>query len=184
MVIFCLAQQQIKTNPQGGNTMAKFTGLEGTLFVTCVEEAFVFYQNALGMVSIPHHGYDILSLNGQHFYNIFETPATEHDMLAETTFRSRHRLYANVELATEDELRHAVDALSTDGGKVLDVPRPLPWSPCAADVIDKYGVKWFLSLPMLAPPKGCLACVPIDETPSCDLCIRWTEEGFRCPKIR
>jgi len=163
--------------------MAKFTGLEGTLFVESVDEAFNFYKSALGMESIPHHGYDILSLNGEHFYNIFEATAEEHKMLAQTTVKSRHRLYANVELSTEDEVRHAVNALTTGGGRVLDAPRPLPWSPCAADVVDKYGVKWFISLPMLAPPEGCLACVPINEKLGCDLCIRWTEEGFICPKI-
>ena len=163
--------------------MGKLTGLEGTLFVASVENAFNFYKNALGMEAVPHHGYNILSLGGKHFYNIFEAPAEEHDMLTQTTFKSRHRLYANVELATEDEVRHAVDALAEDGGKILDPPRPLPWSPCAADVIDKYGVKWFISLPMLAPPKGCLACVPINETSGCDLCIRWVEEDFICPKI-
>jgi len=163
--------------------MAKFTGLEGALFVANVKEAFEFYKNALGMESVPHHGYDILSLGGEHFYNIFESPADEHNMLVQTTFKSRHRLCANVELATEDELRHAVDALTADGGRIIDSPRPLPWSPYAADVVDKYGVKWFISLPMLAPPDGCLACVPINETPGCDLCIRWKEEGFICPKI-
>jgi len=163
--------------------MARFTGLEGTLFVESVEEAFEFYKNALGMEAVPHHGYDILSLNGVHFYNIFEAPVAEHSMLAQTTFESRHRLYANVELTTEDEIRHAAYVLTSGGGKITDPPRPLPWSPCAADVVDKYGVKWFISLPMLASPQGCLACVPINETPGCDLCIRWAEEGFVCPKI-
>jgi len=163
--------------------MAKFTGLEGTLFVASVDEAFEFYKNALGMEAVPHHGYDILTLAGQHFYNIFEAPADEHQMLTQTTFKSRHRLFANVELTTEAEVQHAANALVTDGGKIIDSPRPLPWSPCAADVLDKYGVKWFISMPMLAPPQGCLACVPIGETPGCDLCIRWAEEGFVCPKI-
>jgi len=163
--------------------MARFTGLEGTLFVASVKEAFEFYKNSLGMEAVPHHGYDILSLDGKHFFNIFEATDEEHYMLAQTTFKSRHRLYANVELATEADVRRAADALAANGGKVIDMPRPLPWSPCAADVVDKYGVKWFISLPQFAPPKGCLACVLINETPGCDLCIRWGEESFACPKI-
>ena len=164
--------------------MAKFTGLEGTLFVENIKEAFDFYINALGMKAVPRHGYEILSLNGEHFYNIFEAPADKHDILAQTTFESRHRLYANIELATEDKVRHAVDVLTAGGGKIIDSPRPLPWSPCAADIMDKYGVKWFISLPMSAPLEGCLACVPTNETPGCDLCIRWAEEGLACPKIQ
>jgi len=124
--------------------MAKFTKLEGTLFVANVEAAFQFYKNALGMEAVSYHGYDILCLNEEYFYNIFEAPAEEHNMLVQTTFKSRHRLYANVELTTEAEVRHAVNLLTADGGKILDQPRPLPWSPCAADVIDKYGIKWFI----------------------------------------
>jgi len=163
--------------------MVRFTTLEGTLFVVNVEETFEFYKKALGMEPVPHHGYDILSLNGKHFYNIFEAPVEDHKMLVQTTFQSRHRLQAGVELSDEADVRNAVDILTADGGKILDPPRPLPWSQCAADVIDKYGVKWFISLPMLAPPEGCLACVPINEKPGCDLCIRWAEEGFNCPKL-
>jgi len=163
--------------------MAKFTGLEGTLYVANLAEAFAFYKNALGMESVPHHGYDILTLGGQHFFNIFEAPATDHDMLVQTTFASRHRLFANVEFATEAEIKKAAHALTASGGKVLDAPGPRPWSPCAADVLDHYGIKWFLSLPMHAPPEGCLACVPIGEVSGCDLCIRWAEDGFTCPKL-
>jgi len=163
--------------------MARFTRHEGTLFVENVEDAFEFYKNALGMEAVSHHGYDILSLNGEHFYNIFEAPAEEHDILAQTTFKSRHRLFTGIELTTKAEVHHAVNVLTAGGGKIIDPPKPLPWSPCAADVLDKYGVKWFISLPQLAPPKGCLACVPINETPGCNLCIRWAEDGFVCPKI-
>ena len=163
--------------------MTKFTSLEGHLYVRDVKEAFAFYGNALGMVAVPHHGYDILTLNGQHFYSIFEAPPEEHEMLLQATHKSSQRLKACVEVAAAEAVKAAAEALATDGGRINDPPRPLPWSACAADLVDKYGIEWFISTPCYAPPEGCLACVPINETPGCDLCIRWEAEGFICPKI-
>jgi len=163
--------------------VAKFTSLEGHLYVKNIKEAFAFYSNALGMEAVFHHGYDILTLDGKHFFSIFEAPAEEHEPLVQATHKSRYLLKACVEVAATDEVKAIANALTVDGGKITDPARPLPWSSCATDLVDKYGVEWFISVPMLAPPEGCLACVPIDEIPGCDLCIRWEEEGFVCPRI-
>jgi PhnB protein len=156
--------------------MPKFTSLEGHLYVNDIKEAFAFYGKALGMVAVPHHGYDILTLNGEHFFSIFESPDTP-------AYTSSQRLKACVEVATSDEVKEIANALASGGGHINDPPRPLPWSPCAVDLIDKYGIAWFISTPCFEPPKGCLACVPVNEKPGCDICIRWENEGFSCPKI-
>ncbi|MCL2372531.1 MAG: hypothetical protein FWC78_03920 [Defluviitaleaceae bacterium] len=60
--------------------MANFTSLEGHLYVKDVKEAFAFYGKALGMVAVPHHGYDILTLDGKHFFHIFEAAPTAQDI--------------------------------------------------------------------------------------------------------
>ena len=164
-------------------TMAKFTSLEGHLYVKSIKDAFEFYSKALGMIAIPYHGYDILTLNGKHFYSIFETPAEAQEMPVQPIYKSKHRLKACIEVATAEEVKATTEALTAGGGKINDPPRPLPWSSCAADLTDRYGIEWFISTPMITPPEGCLACVPINEIPGCDLCIRWDEEGFVCPKI-
>ena len=44
---------------------------------------------------------------------------------------------------TEDEIKHAYSMLVTEG----IIRRPLgslPWSVCSADVLDKYGVYWYI----------------------------------------
>ena len=49
------------------------------------------------------------------------------------------------------ELHRRAFTLLAEGGRVeLDICE-LPWSPCAAIVCDRYGVKWFLSLPQHKP---------------------------------
>ena len=164
--------------------MAKFTGLEGHLSVKNLEEAFSFYKRVFGMNQVPHHGYDILTLNGKHFYSIFEMSAEEakaYEMSSKTKF-CHMRLKACLEVETEREVQNIAQAVMDEGGKG-EPAGPRPWSPYAADVVDKYGVEWFISMPMHEPPEGCLACVPIDEEPGCDLCIRWSEVDFVCPKI-
>jgi len=172
----------LRANERDEN-MGKFTGLEGTLLVKDLNEAFAFYKKALGMKEVFHHGYNILELSGKHFYSIFQVSAEEHDMFIKMMNTASYRvLNAGVELETEAEVRNAFELLS-EGGKVIRAAGPLPWSPYAADIIDKYGVGWFISMPMLSPPAGCLACVPAGEEPGCDLCIRWLEDGFVCPKI-
>lgn len=52
---------------------------------------------------------------------------------------------------TRDELEHAFAILKNGGSVVLDICE-LPWSPCAAQVTDCFGVNWFLSMPQHRPP--------------------------------
>ena len=92
-------------------------------------------------------------------------------------------LNAGIEFQTENDVRNVFKLLS-DEGTVINPVEPRPWSACAADVIDKYGVGWFISTPMSSPPFGCLACVPEGEAAGCDLCVRWSEVDFICPKIK
>ena len=164
--------------------MAAFSGLEGTLLVKSLDEAFSFYKRIFGMKEVFHHGYNILELNGKHFYSIFEVPAEEHDLFIKMMFSVSYRvLNAGIEFQTENEVRNVFKLLS-DEGKVINPVEPRPWSACAADVIDKYGVGWFISTPMSSPPVGCLACVPEGEVAGCDLYVRWSEVDFVCPVIK
>lgn len=49
------------------------------------------------------------------------------------------------ELGSEEAVEQAFRVLS-DGGVVLEPIHQVPWSPCCATVIDKYGVCWWLAL--------------------------------------
>lgn len=52
---------------------------------------------------------------------------------------------------TRDELEHAFEILKDGGTVTLDLCE-LPWSSCAAQVRDRFGVNWFLSMPQHRPP--------------------------------
>lgn len=52
---------------------------------------------------------------------------------------------------TREELERAFEILK-DGGTVLMDICELPWSPCAAGVVDRFGVRWYLTVPGYRPP--------------------------------
>lgn len=49
------------------------------------------------------------------------------------------------EMGSEAAVQHAFDVLS-DGGVVLHPIGALPWNPCNATVIDRYGVCWWIAI--------------------------------------
>jgi len=56
------------------------------------------------------------------------------------------------EFDSPEEVKRAYDLLKK-GGRI-DLPiGELPWSPCAASVIDKFGVWWYLSTASHRPPE-------------------------------
>lgn len=55
-----------------------------------------------------------------------------------------------VSFRTREELDRALEALR-EGGNVTMGPGELPWSPWAANVTDRFGINWFLSLPQHRP---------------------------------
>ena len=115
-------------------------------------EAAQHYCNAFGAEitrafwNDDHTAYEHceLSVNGEGFLALAEAKnpcdvALVHRLKWETmTF--------NVfEMGTEAAVHHAFDVLS-EGGEVLQNVRPLPWNPCNATVIDKYGVCWWIAI--------------------------------------
>ncbi|MGN0778240.1 MAG: VOC family protein [Aristaeellaceae bacterium] len=54
--------------------------------------------------------------------------------------------------ATREALAYAFDLLS-EGGRVDMAPCVLPWSPWAAQVTDRFGVRWYLTVPQHRPPE-------------------------------
>ena len=56
-------------------------------------------------------------------------------------------------LDSEEAVRHAY-ALLRVGGVVQTPIGPLPWSPCAASLTDRFGVWWYLSAPQHYPDES------------------------------
>jgi len=48
-----------------------------------------------------------------------------------------------INLDNDEELAHAYEALAREG-HVIRPLGPVPWSPASADVVDKYGVCWYV----------------------------------------
>ena len=50
-----------------------------------------------------------------------------------------------IEFDSPDEVRRVYEMFCNDGAKVDMAICELPWSPCAASVIDRFGVWWYFS---------------------------------------
>ncbi|WP_312431064.1 hypothetical protein [Lacrimispora sp.] len=46
---------------------------------------------------------------------------------------------------SEEEVKRAYEMLAKDGTVLLELGS-LPWSSCCADVVDKYGVYWYIAI--------------------------------------
>lgn len=108
-------------------------------------EAVELYQKAFGAtlgynVQNPDSTYmhaEII-LNGQHIISISESEdwaISGKNMQFCITFGSEN----------EEALKKAYEILKEDG-QILYPLGPCDWSQCMADVIDKFGVRWYLSV--------------------------------------
>jgi PhnB protein len=64
-----------------------------------------------------------------------------------------HKVQLGVTLDDEAEVKKAFSLLCVDGMVKMPI-QSLPWSPCAGEVIDKFGVWWFITAPMHQPAEG------------------------------
>jgi len=84
-----------------------------------------------------------LNRNGECFLSVVETSKNNVE---------ESLVQLGYEFDSPDEVRHAFELLQ-EGGRV-DMPiGELPWSPCAASVVDKFGVWWYLSSASHRPPE-------------------------------
>lgn len=82
-----------------------------------------------------------LCRNGEEIFDVIESPDKEqHDNIVQVSMI----------LDGEAEVHTAFNALS-EGGSVQLPVSPLPWSPCAAVLRDRFGVWWYLSAPQHYP---------------------------------
>ena len=92
--------------------------------------------------------------NGKEFLSVVEAP---NGNIGEYTVQ------LGVTFADEAEVRKAY-ALLSEGGTIKTPIGPLPWSPCAADVIDKFGVWWYITVPQHRPPDDYDSNAPWDAS--------------------
>lgn len=111
--------------------------------------AVKLYQAAFGL----EMGYHVLNKDGSYFHSELHRNGTPFCSVVEApqeTYTERQPVELGVDFDTREELKRAYQLLS-EGGRVEMEICTLPWSDCAATVIDRFGVRWFLSLPQHRP---------------------------------
>jgi len=119
------------------------------IYVKNSPEAIALYQTAFG----AELGYHVLNNDGTYFHSELlrnEEPFCSVVEAKQDTYTDRHPIELGVDFDTQSELKRAFSLLA-DGGKVEMPIGELPWSPCAAIVIDRFAVRWFLTMPQHKP---------------------------------
>ena len=119
------------------------------IYVKNSPEAVALYQAAFGLTL----GYHELIKDGTYFHselNKNDIPFCSIVEAKQDTYADHHPIELGVDFDTRDELERAFKLL-VERGKVIMEIGELPWSPCAAIVIDQFGVRWFLTMPQHQP---------------------------------
>lgn len=128
--------------------------LGATLYIKNTIEAVEFYKEAFGMTlgyyeKFPDGTFMHAALfrDGQEIFAVSESKNDSfvNIMLTSSLKESRPTMSYGINFDNEDEVRKAYSMLS-EGGKVLFPLGSLPWSSCCADVVDKYGVYWYITV--------------------------------------
>lgn len=126
--------------------------LGATLYIFNTLEAVPFYMDAFGLTLGYHEFFPdgtylhaALLKDGQEVFAVSESrnDAMVQSMLAATPTQSRPTMSYGIDFATKADIEHAY-AMLTQGGTILHALGPLPWCECCADVVDRYGVSWYL----------------------------------------
>ncbi len=119
------------------------------IYVKNSPQAIALYQAAFGL----ELGYHVLNKDGTYFHSELSRSGEPFCSVVEArqdTYTQQQPVELGVTFDDRDALERAFSLLS-DGGRVELSIRELPWSPCAATVFDRFGVRWFLSLPQHKP---------------------------------
>ena len=119
------------------------------IYVKDSPRAIALYQAAFGL----ELGYHVLNKDGTYFHSELNRNGEPFCSVVEAkqdTYTAHQPVELGVTFDARAELEHAFTLLSEGGHVELPICE-LPWSPCAAIVNDRFGVRWFLSLPQHKP---------------------------------
>lgn len=119
------------------------------IYVKNSPAAIALYQSAFE----AELGYHVLNEDGTYFHSSLlrnSEPFLSVVEAKKNTYADTHPIELGVDFDSREKLQRAYTILS-EGGRVEMEICELPWSPCAATVIDPFGVRWFLSLPQHQP---------------------------------
>ena len=128
--------------------------LGATLYIRNTAEAVGFYQEAFGLMLGYHEKYEdgsflhaALEKDGHEVFAISECtnePFVKM-MLASNLKTARPTMSYGLDFDSPEAVRKAYEILSVDGTVLLPIGA-LPWSACCAEVVDRYGVYWYLTV--------------------------------------
>ena len=121
------------------------------LYVKNSREAVKLYQAAFG----AELGYHVLNEDGGYFHSELMVDGDPLVSVCEAVDAIEPRgnpVELGVFFQTRDEVDRAFSLLR-QGAHIIIEPKQLPWSPWAACLVDRFGVRWFLSLPNHRPPE-------------------------------
>lgn len=121
------------------------------LYVKNSVEAVELYKKVFGL----ELGYHVMNPDGTYYHSeLYKNGEQMLSVVESSNPSTEHTVQLCIEFGNEDEVKKAY-ALLSEGG-TIDLPiGPLPWSPCAASVIDRFGVWWYLSTCSHRPNEDC-----------------------------
>lgn len=126
--------------------------LGATLYIKNTSEAVVFYQEAFGMTlgyneKFPDGTYMHAELqkDGKTIFAVSEhnNEKLVSDMRMQVANKISPIVSLGIGFATENEVQRAYEILMREGIAYREIGE-LPWSKCSADVLDKFGVYWYI----------------------------------------
>jgi PhnB protein len=128
--------------------------LGATLYIRNTVEAVDVYREAFGLSLGYHEKFEdgtflhaSLERNGQEIFAVCECTNDPfvRMMLASNLKNARPTMSYGLNFDTADDVRKAFGVLSKDGTVMLPLGK-LPWSECCGEVVDRYGVYWYLTV--------------------------------------
>lgn len=131
------------------------------LYVKNSVEAVELYKEVFGL----ELGYHVKNPDGTYFHSELNKDGQEILSVVESSnnYVKENIVQLSMSFDNEAEVEKAY-ALLSEGGTIKTPIGPLPWSPCAADVIDKFGVWWYITAPQHYPPDDYDPNVPWDPS--------------------
>ncbi len=126
--------------------------LGATLYIKNTNEAVEFYQEAFGLTLGYNEKFKDgtymhaeLQKDGKTIFAISEhnNEALVSDLHMQVLNKISPTTSLGINFATEKEVKKAYEFLLKEGIAYREIGE-LPWSKCSADVLDKYGVYWYL----------------------------------------
>lgn len=122
--------------------------LGATLYVGNSLEAAEFYREAFQM----DIGYNAKNPDGSYLHaelqkegqSLFAVSEADDGAFRQAVLNAKQPTTSlGLNLDDDAQLKRAYEMIAKEG-RVLRALGELPWSPCSADVVDKYGVCWYL----------------------------------------